>query len=77
MTTGQIIVILLRVFVPLLILRRPLAGGIIAMLLDDYYQQTLHAPPPQPGDLPDEPYQEEAPRDTGSRKERSRRHRRR
>lgn len=34
MTTGQIIVILLRIVVPLLILRRPLAGGIIAMLLD-------------------------------------------
>ncbi len=34
MTTGQIIIIALRVIVPLLILRRPLAGGIIAMLLD-------------------------------------------
>lgn len=34
MTTGQIIIIALRVFVPLLILRRPLAGGIIAMALD-------------------------------------------
>lgn len=34
MTTGQIVVITLRLIVPLLILRRPLAGGIIAMLLD-------------------------------------------
>lgn len=34
MTIGQIIIIALRVVVPLLILRRPLAGGIIAMLLD-------------------------------------------
>jgi hypothetical protein len=34
MTTGQIIVIALRIVVPLLILKRPLAGGIIAMLLD-------------------------------------------
>jgi hypothetical protein len=33
-TTGQIIIIALRVIVPLLILRRPLAGGIIAMALD-------------------------------------------
>jgi hypothetical protein len=33
-TIGQIIIIALRVVVPLLILRRPLAGGIIAMLLD-------------------------------------------
>ncbi|OUC05422.1 hypothetical protein RY27_27385, partial [Litorilinea aerophila] len=25
-------------------------SAIIAMLLDDYYQQLLHAPPPQPED---------------------------
>ena len=34
MTSGQIVIILLRVIVPLIILRRPLAGGIIAMVLD-------------------------------------------
>ena len=34
MTTGQIVVIALRIVVPLLILKRPLAGGIAAMLLD-------------------------------------------
>lgn len=34
MTTGQIVVIGLRLVVPLLILKKPLAGGIIAMLLD-------------------------------------------
>jgi hypothetical protein len=34
MTTGQIIVIALRIVVPLMILKRPLAGGIVAMLLD-------------------------------------------
>jgi hypothetical protein len=34
MTTGQIVVISLRLIVPLLILKRPLAGGIAAMLLD-------------------------------------------
>lgn len=34
MTEGQIIVIALRVFVPLMILWRPLTGGIVAMLLD-------------------------------------------
>lgn len=34
MTTGQIVIILARIIVPLIILRRPLAGGIIAMLLD-------------------------------------------
>jgi hypothetical protein len=33
-TTGQMVVIGLRLVVPLLILKRPLAGGIIAMLLD-------------------------------------------
>jgi hypothetical protein len=33
-TTGQIIIIALRIVVPLLILRRPLTGGIIAMALD-------------------------------------------
>jgi len=33
-TTGQLVVIALRLIVPLLILRRPLAGGIAAMLLD-------------------------------------------
>lgn len=34
MTTGQIVVIALRVIVPLLILKKPLVGGVIAMLLD-------------------------------------------
>lgn len=34
MTEGQIVVIALRIVVPLLILWRPLPGGIIAMLLD-------------------------------------------
>ena len=34
MTTGQVVVIALRVVVPLLILRRPLLGGVLAMLLD-------------------------------------------
>ncbi|MBA3275233.1 MAG: hypothetical protein H0T72_05515 [Chloroflexia bacterium] len=34
MTTGQLVVIGLRLIVPLLILKRPLAGGIAAMLLD-------------------------------------------
>jgi len=34
MTTGQIVVIALRLLVPLLIFKRPLAGGIAAMLLD-------------------------------------------
>jgi hypothetical protein len=34
MTTGQIVVISLRIIVPLLILKKPLAGGIAAMLLD-------------------------------------------
>jgi hypothetical protein len=34
MTTGQIVVIALRLVVPLLILKKPLAGGILAMLLD-------------------------------------------
>lgn len=34
MTEGQLFVIALRVFVPLVILRNPLAGGIAAMLLD-------------------------------------------
>lgn len=34
MTTGQVVVIALRIIVPLLILKRPLAGGILAMLLD-------------------------------------------
>jgi hypothetical protein len=34
MTTGQIVVIALRIIAPLLILKRPLAGGIAAMLLD-------------------------------------------
>lgn len=36
MTEGQIIVIALRVIVPLMILWRPLTGGIIAMLLDAF-----------------------------------------
>lgn len=34
MTSGQITVIVLRIVIPLLILKRPLAGGIAAMLLD-------------------------------------------
>jgi hypothetical protein len=34
MTTGQIVVIALRIVVPLLSLRKPLAGGILAMALD-------------------------------------------
>lgn len=34
MTVGQIVVIGLRIVLPLLILRRPLAGGVLAMLLD-------------------------------------------
>jgi len=34
MTTGQIVVITMRIVIPLMILKRPLAGGIIAMLLD-------------------------------------------
>lgn len=34
MTTGQIFVIALRIVVPLLILKKPLIGGITAMLLD-------------------------------------------
>lgn len=34
LTTGQMIVIGLRLVIPLLILKKPLAGGIIAMLLD-------------------------------------------
>lgn len=33
-TTGQIVVIGLRLVIPLLILRRPLLGGVLAMLLD-------------------------------------------
>jgi len=34
MTDGQVFVISLRIVLPLLILRRPLAGGILAMALD-------------------------------------------
>lgn len=34
MTSGQMTVIALRIVIPLLILKRPLAGGIAAMLLD-------------------------------------------
>ena len=34
MNQGELIIILLRLIVPLLILRRPLVGGIAAMLLD-------------------------------------------
>ena len=34
MTTGQIVVVLLRLVGPLLILRRPLTGGLLAMTLD-------------------------------------------
>lgn len=36
MTTGQIAVITMRIVIPLMILKRPLAGGIIAMLLDAF-----------------------------------------
>ena len=34
LTTGQVVVILLRLVAPLLIPRRPLLGGVAAMLLD-------------------------------------------
>lgn len=34
MTTGQLVVIGLRMIVPLLILKKPLAGGIAALMLD-------------------------------------------
>jgi hypothetical protein len=34
MTTGQVVLMLLRITVPLPILHRRLAGGVIAMLLD-------------------------------------------
>jgi hypothetical protein len=34
MTTGQMTVIALRIVVPLLILRKPLVGGVLAMMLD-------------------------------------------
>jgi hypothetical protein len=34
MTVGQVVVIVLRIVLPLLILRRPLVGGIIAMAID-------------------------------------------
>lgn len=34
MTTGQIFVIAMRLVIPLLILKRPLVGGVVAMLLD-------------------------------------------
>src|SRR5665811_2252407 len=34
MTSGQVLVIALRLIVPLMILKRPLAGGIAAMALD-------------------------------------------
>ena len=34
MTVGQVVVIVLRIVLPLLILRRPLAGGIVAMAID-------------------------------------------
>ncbi len=44
-------------------------SAIIAMLLDDYYQQMLHAPLPQP----DEPSQKEEQRKTGSGRRRHRR----
>jgi hypothetical protein len=33
-TTGQLFVIAMRLVIPLLILKRPLVGGVIAMLLD-------------------------------------------
>ncbi len=36
MTTGELIVIAIRIIVPLLILRAPLAGGIAAMLADAF-----------------------------------------
>ena len=34
LTVGRIVVVLLRLVVPLLILRRPLVGGLLCMLLD-------------------------------------------
>ena len=34
MTTGQVVIIAMRLIIPLIILKRPLAGGIIAMILD-------------------------------------------
>src|SRR6476661_5220787 len=48
-------------------------SAIIAMLLDDYYQQTLHAPVPQPSTTPEPPPQE--PRQEGDFSRRKRRRR--
>lgn len=36
MTEGQMIVIALRLIIPLIILKRPLVGGVIAMVLDAF-----------------------------------------
>jgi ATP-dependent RNA helicase DeaD len=46
-------------------------SAIITMLLDDYYQQTLHAPVPRPADSPAKKSQPDAAR--GYRRQRSRR----
>ena len=53
-------------------------SAIIAMLLDDYYQQMLHSPVPQPGDEPAsyEPPPREQPRDGGRKHSGSRSRRR-
>ncbi len=43
-------------------------SAIIAMLLDDYYQQTLHAPVPQPSGTPAPAKEPRSPRPTGGRR---------
>jgi ATP-dependent RNA helicase DeaD len=49
-------------------------SAIIAMLLDDYYQQTLHAPVPQPATTPEPPAQQRShPEGDQSRRKRRRR----
>jgi len=47
-------------------------AAVIAMLLDDYYQQMLHAPLPQPSDTP-APREQRRPRSDRSRRSRKRR----
>ena len=47
-------------------------AAVIAMLLDDYYQQMLHAPLPQPSDAPS-PREQSRPRSGRSRRRRKRR----
>ena len=47
-------------------------AAVIAMLLDDYYQQMLHAPLPQPSDAP-APREQRRPRSDRSRRSRKRR----